>query len=130
MRDGHAADHNPVKIRFAVLTLLVPALTVGCASAESGVIAQAGKASVAQIDALFHAAAQAEAEHRASAGSYTADVGTLRAGGLNIPPGVSLTVPRADATGYCLQATGGVVGIQSWHLESARQTPLRGPCPN
>jgi hypothetical protein len=100
----------------------------GCASAESGVVGQANKASVVQIDSLFHNAGEAEDEFFATQGSYTTDVGALQATGLSVPQDVTFSVASADAAGFCLQASGGVTMKSTWHYASDRQTPLPGTC--
>jgi hypothetical protein len=114
--------------RLGTVMLLGCLALSGCASGEAGVLGQSNKASVAQMDVLLQNASESEDEYFSTAGSYTTDVGALRSIGLNVPKGVTLTVASADATGFCLQASGGVTAQSTWHYKSDQQTPLPGTC--
>lgn len=94
----------------------------------AGVVDQSDKASVVQMTATLQSAGVAEDDYYGLNNTYTSDVGTLRADGLNVPGEVSLTIPVADAAGYCIEAGGGVTSSSTWHMKSDQQVPIPGAC--
>ncbi|MFN2593504.1 MAG: hypothetical protein ABR579_01280 [Actinomycetota bacterium] len=114
--------------RALVAVLLTAVLGPACATASVGVIDQSNKASIVQMTATLQSAGVTEDDYFGLNNTYTTDVNALRADGLNIPTAVSLTVPSADASGYCLEAGGGVSSSSTWHMKSDQQVPIPGAC--
>jgi hypothetical protein len=95
----------------ALLLALVACSSAGAPGGED-VLRQVNRAKVTQVEAALSSAASAEAAHMSTQGSYTTDVREL---GANPPPDVTLTVIRADATQFCIEAThAGLDG--TWHV--------------
>ena len=99
-----------------------------CDTGSLGVVDQSNKATVVQMTATLQSAGEAENEYFGLNNTYTSDVNALMAGGLNIPARVKLSIPTADASGYCVQAAGGVTSSSTWHMKSDQQVPMPGAC--
>jgi hypothetical protein len=93
-----------------------------------GVVDQSNKASVVQMTAVLQSAGVAEDDYFGLNNTFTDDVNALRADGLNIPSAVTLTIPSADASAYCIQAGGGVTSSSTWQMKSDQQVPIPGAC--
>ncbi|MGH2817192.1 MAG: hypothetical protein ACRDJS_01880 [Actinomycetota bacterium] len=107
-----------------VALFLVPAACTSAGAPGGGdVLDQVDRAKVTQVETALSNAARGEEAHMATQGSYTTDV---RALGANPPSDVTLTVTRADATDFCIEAIHtGLDG--SWHVTSTSST-AEGPC--
>jgi Tfp pilus assembly protein PilE len=81
-------------------------LATGCSSASVGgtdFLEQVDKAERVQIEAALRQAAAAEEAHFAQSGAYTNEPGALQGFGFAASSAVTITVARADATGYCVE---------------------------
>jgi len=108
--------------------LLVCALLFGCACAtpadQRNVLDQTTTAYTVQLKATLRNAAVAQETHFSMNGSYTTDVEALKELGLTYEPSISVIVPRADASTYCVEAAR---DSQVLHMAS-RAAPEQGPC--
>jgi hypothetical protein len=108
---------------LGALLLALAACSSAGAPGGSDVLRQVDRAKMTQIEATLSSAASGEAAHLAAQGTYTADV---RALGVNPPPDVTLTVVRADARQFCIEAThAGLDG--TWHVTNSNAT-TEGSC--
>jgi uncharacterized lipoprotein len=118
-------DDVAVKVLVAVLSVLALAgCSSGAAPGTQGVLDQADKATKAQVDVALQDAARAETSHQATTGSYTTDVAAL---GVNPPAEVSLSIPSATATDFCIEATHPDLD-GAWHITSGAPVVTDGPC--
>jgi hypothetical protein len=105
------------------LFLVLAACTSAGAPGGADVLGQVDRAKETQVETALSNAARGEEAHMATQGSYTTDV---RALGANPPADVTLTVVRADATGFCIEAIH--TGLDaSWHVTNTSST-AEGPC--
>ena len=104
--------------------LLVPAACSSAGAPGGGdVLRQVDRAKMTQVEAALSSAASGEQAHRSTDGTYTTD---LRALGASPPADVTLTVVRADATQFCIEAThAGLEG--TWHVTNSSAT-AQGSC--
>jgi uncharacterized membrane protein len=110
---------------FGLISVLASLAIVGylflAQSKEVGPTSQAAQqaqadAAAGAAQASFRAAAPVLQAHFAQAGTYA---------GATVPPAYGVTLARADATSYCLQAgTGGTAR----HLAGPGGSPAPGPC--
>jgi hypothetical protein len=109
--------------RLVALFLGLAACTSAGAPGGADVLEQVDRAKVAQVETALSTAARGEEAHMATQGSYTTDV---RALGANPPADVTLTVVRANASGFCIEAVhSGLDG--SWHVTNTSST-AEGHC--
>lgn len=80
-----------------------------------------------ELHALLLNSATAQESFLTSNAAYTTDVSALEAEGLSIPPGMSIAVPEASATDYCLEATD-VQGTTAFYSSDSGRTRV-GSCP-
>lgn len=104
----------------------------GCTSAGAPgageVLDQVDRAYQTEINVALTNASKAQQNYAATHGSFATDVGTLAAEyGLNVSPDVTLTVVRADAIYYCVQATH-EQAKGTWHISPDSPTPVAGAC--
>jgi hypothetical protein len=108
---------------LAALLLVLAACSSAGAPGGKDVLRQVDRAKMTQVEAALSTAATGEQAHRSTEGTYTTDV---RALGANPPPDVTLTVVRADATQFCIEAThAGLDG--TWHVTNSSST-AEGSC--
>ena len=114
-----------MRSRTPIATLLLVLAACSSAGAPGGkdVLAQADRAKMTQVEATLSSAASGEQAHRSTEGTYTTDV---RALGANPPPDVTLTVVRADATQFCIEATHAALD-GTWHVTNSSAT-AEGSC--
>lgn len=118
-------------IPILLLTLVLLMALTGCTSAVApggqDVLDQADKAREVQVEATLRMAAAAEQAYNAENGTFTTSVPDLQTRyGLNIGSGVTITIPRADATTYCIQAHQASLG--DYHLANTDAMMVKGPC--
>jgi hypothetical protein len=116
-------------MRVAPALLLV--LLVGCTSAAvpgaQDVIDQADKAREVQVETALRQTVASLMAYNAEMGTFTTNVQELQTRyGLNISQGITITIPRADATTYCVQANDPELG--DYHLGNTDPTMVQGPC--
>lgn len=104
---------------------------IGCTSAVApggqDVLDQTDKAREVQVEATLRSVAAAEQAYNAENGAFTTSVADLQTRyGLNIGAGVTITIPRADATSYCIQANQASLG--DYHLANTDAAMVKGPC--
>jgi hypothetical protein len=104
--------------------LALSACSSGGTPGAQSVLDQTDKATKTQVDVALQDAARAEAAHQATNGSYTTDLAAL---GVTPAAGVTLTIPSADATSYCVQATHADLE-GTWHISSTSPGVTEGPC--
>jgi hypothetical protein len=108
---------------LVALFLVLAACTSAGVPGAGDVLGQVDRAKVAQVETALSNAARGEEAHMATQGSYTTDVSALEA---NPPTDVTLTVVRADVSGFCIEAVHtGLDG--SWHVTNTSST-AEGPC--
>jgi hypothetical protein len=108
---------------LVVLLLVLAACSSAGAPGGGEVLGQLDRAKMTQVETALSNAARGEEAHMATQGSYTTDVRSL---GANPLADVTLTVVRADATQFCIEAThAGLDG--TWHVTSSNPT-ANGPC--
>jgi hypothetical protein len=119
------ADTSTMRSTSPLVVLLLVLAACSSAGAPGGgeVLGQLDRAKMTQVETALSNAARGEEAHMATQGSYTTDV---RALGANPPADITLTVTRADATDFCIEAIHtGLDG--SWHVTSTSST-AEGPC--
>jgi hypothetical protein len=122
---GTGADTSAMRSRTPIAALLLALAACTSAGAPGGkdVLSQVDRAKVTQVESALTSAATGEQAHMATQGSYTTDESALDA---NPPPDVTLTVIRADATQFCIEAThSGLDG--TWHVTNS-STTAEGSC--
>ncbi|HVF53460.1 MAG TPA: hypothetical protein VNC78_07590 [Actinomycetota bacterium] len=91
------------------ILLLAAAVTSGCTSGvapgSGSVTNQIDRALAVQVDVSLRQAAVAQEAVMATTGSYTTDIETLGANGMNVAADVTVTIASADAVGYCINGT-------------------------
>ncbi len=115
--------------RAAPILLLVLAASCTSAVAPGGqdVLDQADKAKEVQVELALRNTATAEAQYSAEMGTFTGSVQELQNRyGLNLPEGVTITIPTADTTSYCIQANHADLG--DYHLTNTDPTMSKGTC--
>lgn len=109
---------------LTALLFLAAACSSGAAPGTQGVLDQADKATKAQVDVALQDAARAETSHQATTGSYTTDLAAL---GINLPAEVSLSIPSADTSNFCIEAKHSDLD-GTWHITSGAPVVTEGPC--
>ncbi len=80
----------------------------------------------AQIE--LRVAGEAQEQARAATGSYLDDLEALEAYGFVVAPHQPITIVRADATTYCMQAVNDIQPSNVWSLQPGGEPEPR-PCP-
>jgi hypothetical protein len=108
---------------LVALSVMFAACSSTGAPGAGEVLGQVDKAKLAQVEVALTTAAQGEEAHFATQGNYTTNVNAL---GMSPSGEVNLTVVRADASGFCVEATHGELE-GSWHITNSSST-AEGPC--
>jgi hypothetical protein len=105
---------------------LVLAATVSCSSAglpgAQEPLEQIGRAERVTLELDLTNATRAQDAYFAQNDTYTTDVTAL---GVNSSGGVTLTIPTATASTYCVQVTDGETTM---HASKEDPQPTEGPC--
>jgi type IV pilus assembly protein PilA len=120
---------------FTLIELLVVVLIIAilAAIAIPVFLRQREKAYVADVQStLRNAATAAESWSTLRDGDYTGFSGSTDFDDIRVPDGSTLTVPRQDATGYCIQLVDPRLdGHEDWetgHFLSTDGKPVGGTC--
>lgn len=111
----------------ALLVLAACGGSEGAAPARTGPLGAIDRGFRTEVETALRAAATAQETFRATSGAYTTNVGDLRGAGYRPTARVTVQIARADAGGYCLQATHQMIG-EPFHFDSPRGSPGSGPC--
>ncbi|MGH2805750.1 MAG: hypothetical protein ACRDKT_00595 [Actinomycetota bacterium] len=110
-------------MRLAAVALVA---AVSCSSAglpgAQEPLEQIGRAERVTLELDLTNASRAEEAYFAQNDTYTTDVTAL---GVNSSEGVTLTIPTADTTTYCVEVTD---GENTMHLSKESPSPAAGPC--
>lgn len=123
-----------MRFRSLVLVLVAVLALGGCAEGDreaavgGGALDQIGKAHRLQLEAALRSAAVAEEAHFAVNGTYATSIEELSAGGLTIPPDVSLVVSTASSSAFCVQATHAQLEGVTLHYANSPGAIQEGPC--
>jgi hypothetical protein len=122
---GAGAETPTMRSTTPLVVLLLALAACSSAGAPGGkdVLRQVDRAKMTQVEAALSTAASGEQAHVSTQGTYTNDV---RALGANPPPDVTLTVVRADATQFCIEATHAELD-GTWHVTDSSAT-AEGNC--
>ncbi len=116
------------KHTFAIALLVsLSSCTSAAVPGATDVLDQADKAREVLVEGALRQTAASLMAYNAEMGTFTTDVQVLQTRyGLNISQGVTVTIPRADATTYCIQANDPDLG--DYHLGNTDPTMVQGPC--
>jgi hypothetical protein len=110
-----------------VLLLALAACGAPAPSEDTGPLAAIDRGHETQLQAALRSAATAEETFRAETGTYSTSLSELNGVGYTPSDGVAVMIVRADANGYCLQATHPDLD-EPYHLDSSQNSPASGPC--
>ena len=120
------------RVRVTAWALVAFGFVSACTSAglpgAGGALDQVDKAYQAEINVALTDASKAQQNYAASHGMYASDLSALVSEyGLNVSPDITLTIARADASSYCVQATH-AKAEGAWHISPESPTPAAGAC--
>ena len=84
-------------------------------------------ADVSTVKSALRNAAVAEEAYFTDHSTYTTSLLDLKANGFVPPDNVTLNIPSALSSGYCIEAVGAGVP-DAWHMDSQEGQPLAGLC--